>query len=117
MITVENYLGTMKISKEYLVSLISHTVSNCFGVADINSAESSRGLLNLFKKADMTNKNCVNLSMHNGKLIVTIHISVSFGTNISAVTDSLVHKVRYTVEDKTGVKISKISIFIDGIKN
>ena len=34
---------------------------------------------------------------------------------ISAVTENLAHKIRYTVEDKTELKISKISVFIDGM--
>ena len=116
MITVENYLGTTKISKEYLLSLINHTVSNCFGVVDINASEPIGILQTLFKKADFMRRKGVGISSKDGKLSVTIHITVLFGTNIKAVTDSLVHKVRYTVEETTGLKISKISVFVDGMQ-
>ena len=115
MITIENYLGKIGISEEYLVALINHTASNCFGVAALNSASKKSGLLSVFKKADMKSKECVKLSVKDDKLSVALHISVLFGTNIAAVTDSLSHKIRYTVEEKTGLKISKISVFIDGI--
>ncbi len=117
MITVENYLGTTRISREYLVSLISHTVSTCFGVVDINITESETLLHSLIRKVDFARKSGVSLSAKDGKLAVTIHITVLVGTNIKAVTDSLVHKIRYTVEEKTGLKISRISVFIDGIKD
>ena len=38
MITVENYLGKIGISEDYLVSLINYTASQCFGVAALNPA-------------------------------------------------------------------------------
>ncbi len=117
MITVENYLGTTKISKDYLLSLINHTVSTCFGVVDINSSEQIGILQTLFRKADFAPKKGVVITSKDGKLAVTIHITVLFGTNIKAVTDSLVHKVRYTVEETTGLKISKITVFVDGMQN
>ncbi len=115
MITVENYLGKIGISEDYLTSLISYTASKCFGVADLNSAETGKGLLSLFKKADMKGRRGVKLSVSDDKLTVILHISVLFGTNISAVTDSLAHKIGYTVEDKTGLKVSRVSVYVDGM--
>ncbi|MCM1329232.1 MAG: Asp23/Gls24 family envelope stress response protein [Ruminococcus sp.] len=117
MLTVENHLGTIGISEEYLTSLIGYTVSACFGVAGLNSADKKRGLLSVFKKAEIGRKKCVKLSTKNGKLVIGLHITVVFGTNISAVTESLVHKVRYTVEEKTGLEVGKITVYIDGMKS
>jgi uncharacterized alkaline shock family protein YloU len=111
MLTVENYLGTINISYDYLVSLISYTASGCFGVAAMNTPKKS-GILSLFRKSRKEN-NSVSLRLNDGKLIIGIHISVLFGTNISAVVNSLVHKIRYTVEEKTGIKISKITVYVD----
>lgn len=111
MITIENYLGTINISDEYLVSLIAHTASGCFGVVAMNPTE-KRGLLRLFQKCE-TEHPGVTVKYDNKKLIIGIHISVMFGTKISAVVDSLVHKVRYVVEEKTGLKIAKVTVFVD----
>ena len=110
MITIENYLGKIGISEEYLTSLISYTASRCFGVADLNSADTYKGLKAILKKADMKRRRGVKLSEKDGKITVTLHISVLFGTNIAAITDSLANKIRYTVEEKTGLKIDKISV-------
>ena len=115
MITMENYLGKISISEEYLTALIANTVSRCFGVADLNSAEKKHGLMLLFKKADLKRRKFLKLSVEDDKLSVVLHISVLFGTNIAAITDSLANKIRYTVEDKTGLKVSKISVYVDGV--
>lgn len=116
MLTVENHLGNIGISKEYLTSLIGYTVSTCFGVVGLNSADRKRGLLKLFKKAEIGRKKCVKLEVSGGKLYIGLHITVVFGTNIAAVADSLAHKIRYTVEEKTGLEVGKITVYIDGMR-
>lgn len=116
MLTVENHLGTITVSKEYLASLIGYTASTCFGVADLNSAENKRGLASIFKKADIGRKKCVKLSVADGKLNIGLHITVVFGTNISTIVDSLVHKIRYTIEEKTGLQVNRVTVYVDGMK-
>lgn len=115
MLTAENHLGTIGVSEEYLTSLIGYTASTCVGVVDLNTAEKKQGLLTIFRKAEMGAKKCVHLETRDGKLIIGLHITVTFGANISAVANSLAHKIRYTIEDKTGFKVSKITIYVDGI--
>ena len=36
MVYIKNHLGTITLSKNFLVSLIGGTVTNCFGVVDMN---------------------------------------------------------------------------------
>ncbi len=115
MIKIENYLGEISISENYLVSLISRTASQCFGIVDINSAETKKGLLSLFRKADLKGRRGVKISVSDDGIAVVLHISVLFGTNITAVTENAAHKIRYTVEDKTGLTVSKISVYVDGV--
>jgi uncharacterized alkaline shock family protein YloU len=116
MITLENYLGKTSISDEYLISLINYTAAQCFGVAALNPAESKKNLVSIVKKAKGKGTRSVKMSVDDeNRLCVTLHISVLYGTNIAAVTENLAHKIRYTVEDKTGLKISKLSVCVDGM--
>lgn len=116
MLTVENHLGTIGISKDYLSSLIGHTASKCFGVVGLNDAEKNRGLLSVFKKAEIGSKECVKLGICDGKLTIGLHITVVFGINIPTVADSLAHKIRYTIEEKTGLEVGRITVYVDGMK-
>lgn len=47
MLTVENHLGEIGISKECLSSLIGYTASKCFGVAGLNDAERTLSLIHI----------------------------------------------------------------------
>ena len=55
------------------------------------------------------------LSDINEDLIIELHISVSYGVNISAIVESIVNKVRYTVEEATDLKVSKVNVHIDAL--
>ena len=50
------------------------------------------------------------------QLIVDLHIAVIYGMNISAIAKSIVNKVRYTVEEATGLDVKRVNVFVDGMK-
>ena len=50
-----------------------------------------------------------------GKLVIELHIKVIYGINISAVVKSITHKVRYVVEDATGLQVKRIKVSVDDI--
>lgn len=58
----------------------------------------------------------MNVRSNGTDLTIDLHIFVTYGVNISAIVDSIVNKVRYTVEQATDLAVKKINVFVDGIK-
>ena len=116
LINVENHLGTINISNNYLTTLIGHTVTSCFGVAQMNSFGAKQGIRSLIKKNNGIDKGVI-IRQNRDKVIIDLHITVSYGVNISAIVDSIVNKVRYTVEEETDISVLKVNVFIDGMKS
>ena len=48
-------------------------------------------------------------------LVIELHIVVTYGLNISTVVRSLVEKVRYTIEEVTGMNVKKVDVFVDSM--
>ena len=48
-------------------------------------------------------------------LVIELHIIVTYGLNISTVVRSLVEKVRYTIEEVTGMNVKKVDVFVDSM--
>ena len=68
------------------------------------------------RKADVDNSNQgVIVKSVNGALVIDLHIAVSYGVNINTITDSIVNKVRYTVESATELKVSQVNVHVDGL--
>lgn len=115
MIKFENHLGVIDISRNYLANMVGSTVVSCFGVAAMSNADVRQGLLNRLLKRESPTKG-IGIRVKNQKLYIDLHIIVSYGTNISAIVKSIMNKVRFTVEDKTGFQVARVNVFVDGMR-
>ncbi|MEG1027896.1 MAG: Asp23/Gls24 family envelope stress response protein, partial [Oscillospiraceae bacterium] len=105
MIKLENHLGVIDISDKYFVNLVGSHVINCFGVAAMASAPKK-----FFGKRQVGIDKGIGIRVKNNKLIIDLHIIVTYGTNISEIVKSIMHKVQYVVEDKTGFNVAKVNV-------
>ena len=114
MIGFENTLGSVEISQEYFANLIGRAASECFGVSGMVGS-TYQGLKSRLGGRETPDKG-VRVRTEDGRLVVDIHISVTYGVNISAIVKSIVHKVRYTVEEATGFAVAKVNVYVDSMK-
>lgn len=114
LINVDNYLGRIVLSHEYLSSLIGQTATACFGVVAMNASGAKQNFLSLIKGTGSVDKGVGITYIHN-RLTINLHITVMFGTNIAAIVDSIMNKVRYAVEEATGLSVAKVNVFVDGM--
>lgn len=116
MIQMENHLGVIEISQEYFAYLVGNAASSCYGVAGMVKSGAKQGLRSLISRRSYADEG-VRVRSEGGKLVVDLHISVIYGMNISAIAKSIVNKVRYTIEQATGLEVRKVNVFIDGMKS
>lgn len=115
MVNIDNYMGRITFSEKYLSEMIRYTASSCFGVMGLNPPDKLHNFFKFLKKGAYNDKG-VALEVKNGKLNIAVHITVLYGTNISALSDNLAHKIKFSVEEKTGIQVGKITVFVDGIR-
>ena len=115
MIRIDNRYGTIEVSQEYFRHIIGEAVSSCYGVVGMVRKGTRKGLRAMLSKAAQI-EDGVRVRNEGDRLVVDIHIEVVFGMNISAIAKSIVNKVRYTVEEATGLTVKKVNVFVDGIQ-
>lgn len=117
MIKFENPNGYIEITNNYFSNLVGNTAQSCFGVTRMVNPNAYQSIKSVIKnKVDIDNHNQgVTVKSVNGSLVVDLHIAVSYGVNINAICDSIVNKVRYTVESATGLKVSQVNVYVDGL--
>lgn len=116
MIRIENHLGHIEINDDYFSDLIGHTVTACFGVAGMANSNATQGLRAFFFRRRSYLDQGVSVKSNGTDLTINLHIVVTYGVNISAIVDSITNKVRYTVEQATGLVVKKINVYVDGMK-
>lgn len=115
MIAYETRLGKIHISEEYLQKLIGQAVTSCFGVVGMVPSGSKQKIFSLLtKKEDI--KQGIIIRGNAESINIELHIIVSYGMNINAIAQSIVNKVQYTVTEATGIKVGKVTVKVDGIK-
>ena len=114
MIAYETKLGSILLSEDYLAKLIGNAASSCFGVAGM-APHGKQKLRNIFSKKNYTEKG-INITGDIDMINVDLHIIVAYGKNINAIAKSIVHKVKYTVTEATGINVNKVVVKVDGIK-
>lgn len=115
MIRIENRYGTIEISQEYFRYLVGNAVSSCYGVAGMVRSGTRQSLRSILSRRVHLDDG-IRVRSEGDRLVVDIHIRVVFGMNISAIAKSIVNKVRYAVEEATGLTVKKVNVFVDGIQ-
>lgn len=115
MLTKENYLGKITVTDNYIKSLVYRTVAGCFGVASMKSCTFGEyvfgELLGL-----KTNGMGVRVISKDNELVVNLHISVTYGTNISAVVSSVKNKVEFALAEYVDAPVRSVNVYVDSIK-
>ena len=111
MIKLENAWGTISISQRYFTKLVAHVVSSCYGVADLEARSPAQELKTLVG-GSVPDKGIRVWPDHEG-LFVDVHIAVTYGINIAAISQSIVEKVGYEVERAAGLPVKKVHAYVD----
>jgi uncharacterized alkaline shock family protein YloU len=117
MIVKENYMGKIGFSERYIKSLCGIVLCESIGVSGLIPA-GKRSPLRFFTAQDNFTKHAdraVSLKVIDGRLIIGVHITVIYGSQISAVTESVVGKLKWVIEERTAVPVQKITVYVDGM--
>lgn len=115
MVSYETKIGKITLSNSYFSKLIGNAVTSCFGVAGMVPHGGKQRVLGIFSRKDRIDTGVV-VRGDFSSVIVDLHIVVTYGMNINAIAKSIMHKVKYVVYEATGIKVSKVRIRVDGIK-
>lgn len=110
----DNYMGKITVADRFIKKLVCRAVSGCFGVAGMGDRSFAGYIMSDVLKLKTQNKGVI-VKTKGGKLYADIHITVTYGTNIAAVKDSVRSKVGFAISEYTGLPVDKVNVYIDGI--
>ncbi|MGN0989683.1 MAG: Asp23/Gls24 family envelope stress response protein [Eubacteriales bacterium] len=113
MLKIENEQGLIALDDNAVANIVSITAGNCFGITGMTAKNVSEEFWNLFKR-DSHDKG-ISVKCTGNEITVDLHIMVVYGINIPAITESIVHKITYSLEESTGFKVKKVCVFVDAI--
>lgn len=106
--------GYIEYSDEVLGNIAGAATVECYGVVGMASKSATDGLWELLKRENI-NKG-VKIVSSGEEFSIDLFIIVEYGTKISVVADNIIQKVKYTLENMTGLKVSKVTVYVQGIR-
>lgn len=107
-------LGEITIDLDVLKKYAGSAAVECFGVVGMASVNMKDGLVKLLKKESISHG--VNVEIVENRININLHIVVSYGVSISAVSDNLINDVAYKVEEFTGMTVNRITVYVEGVR-
>ena len=115
MIRLQTEKGEVSISDAALSNITGAAATSCFGVKGMAYRSMTDGLVHLLRREAMSKG--VHITQHDDhEISIELHIVVIYGLNIAAVSSSIVNRVRYTVEELTGLTVHEVTICVDDMK-
>lgn len=106
--------GKIVFSSEVIATIAGLAAMECYGVVGMAARSLQDGLAGILGRENLTRG--VQVTSQDGQLVVTLGIIVGYGMRISEVAANVVDRVRYSVEQATGLKVKRVNIDVQGVK-
>ena len=112
--SITNQIGNVYYSEEVLANSAGVSTMECYGVVGMASKNATDGLWELLKGENLSKG--VKINAKNESLTVELYIIVEYGTKISVIANNIIQKVRYNMENFTGLKVSQVTVNVQGVR-
>jgi len=109
-----NQYGTTIIDDHVLASIAGLSAMECYGVVGMVTRSSAGGLVELLLR-EQSSKG-VKVHTNDEEITIDLYVIVQFGTRISVVANNIIEKVKYSIENLTGMTVSKVNVNIQGVR-
>ncbi|MDR3598227.1 Asp23/Gls24 family envelope stress response protein [Clostridium sp.] len=115
MVGFSNENGNINYSEEVLAKIVGLSTMECYGVVGMVSQGATEGLWELMGIENLSKGVKIQLTDEK-KLQIELFIMVEYGTRISVISNNIIQKVRYSVENYTGLKVSSITVNVQAVR-
>ena len=107
-------LGDVSFTSGYFATLVGEAAKQCYGVAAMAPRDMTDAVRSMVHGSDYPEKG-VRVTQEDGRLVIELHIAVSYGLNISTAARSISHRVKDEVEQATGLKVARVVVSVDDV--
>lgn len=114
MVGFDNEHGQITYSEEVLGKIVGLSTMECYGVVGMVSKNATEGLWELMKIENLSKG--VKISIDDNKLNIDLFVMIEYGTKISVIANNIIQKVRYNVENYTGLRVASITVNVQAVR-
>jgi uncharacterized alkaline shock family protein YloU len=106
--------GNIYYTEEALANIVGISTMECYGVVGMALKDAKDGFWQLIKN-DGLNRG-VKIHSKENQLFIELYIIVEYGTKISVISNNIIKKIKYNVENYTGLNVAAITVNVQGVR-
>ncbi len=101
-------VGTIK-------QIVGLTATECFGVVGMAALNPADEIYRMLKKEEIGDGVRVSINKEN-RLHIEVFVIMDFGVKAKAVAENLIDTIKYNVEKETGIKVKKVTVYVQSVR-
>lgn len=111
---MEKEMGKINISEEVIAIVAGFAAVESYGIVGMTARKIKEGFAELLGRENLTKG--IDVKLRDDQVIIDLYVVVSYGTKINQVAQNVMEKVRYNVENITGLTVQAINVNIQGVR-
>ncbi len=109
-----NSLGELTITDEVIATLAGISAIESYGIVGMAAKKATDGLVELLGWENLTRG--VRVSTQDDRIFIDLFIIVEYGVSIITVAKNVIDRVKYNVENLTGMIVEKVNVTVHGVR-
>ncbi|MBZ2173917.1 Asp23/Gls24 family envelope stress response protein [Schnuerera sp. xch1] len=110
----KNQYGYIDIDDNVIATISGLSAMESYGIVGMASKNATDGFFELLKRDNLSKG--VKIYTEKDEIIINLHVILQYGIKISVVAENIIEKVKFNVENLTGLKIKKVNVYVQGIR-
>lgn len=111
---MDNDYGYINIEDNVIATIAGLSAMESYGIVGMASKNATDGFFELLKWENLSKG--VKIYTERNGVIIDLHVILEYGMRISVVAENIIEKVKFNVENLTGLKVNKINVYVQGIR-
>jgi len=107
--------GTIALSEEVIATIAGSAATECYGIVGMVSSKLQDGIATILRRENLGRGVQIE-RLDDDQLSITLNVVVGYGVKISEVAQNVVDKVRYVVQNTTGLEVQRVKVHVKGVR-
>lgn len=109
-----NNYGYINVEDDVIATIAGVSAMECYGIVGMASKNATDGFFELLKWENLAKG--VKVAAEGSEISIDLHVILQYGIKISVVASNIIEKVKYNIENITGLNVNKVNVFVQGVR-
>ena len=111
---INSELDSIGIDNSVIANIAGISAMESYGIVGMASKNAADGIFELLKFENLSKG--IKVNTENNQINIELHVVLEYGVKISVVGQNIIERVKFNIENLTGLTIDNIEVLVEGIR-